>query len=74
MYYVVRAAMGQPKKRVIAVPTARVAVVKFIIRPPWVHNYIDIMYHCDTKVGNGNYKYKENVRKSIKREGGPLPF
>ena len=66
--------MGQPKKRVITVPTARVAVVKFIIRPPWVHNYIDIMYHYDTKVCNDDYKYKENIRKSIKKGGWSPPI
>ena len=48
------AASVPPKKRDIAVPNVKVAVVKFIVSSIGL-NYIVIMYHSDTKVCHNRY-------------------
>jgi len=48
------AANVPPKKRVIAVPNVKAAVVKCIVSSIGL-NYIAIMYHSDTKVCNYRY-------------------
>ena len=63
MYYGSTGERTAQLKREVTVPNKRVAVVKFIVRPPKLHNYISIMYHSDTKVCiNRNKNLKQLLR------------